>query len=390
MAILKRTSKATGQASFQVLIDRRDPDTNERKRIVIGTFPSIGKARKAEREAIVERDRGTLVDPQKMTIAELLDTYLAHEVPKTVSPENISTYEIVIRKHIKPALGSVKVQRLTVQHVDQFYSALREQGYSPSLMKKCHMRLNAALELAVRWQIVSRNVCKSVKPPKLTTKPASVWTPVEAATFLATARDTNDPLTMYWTLMIETGTRTSELLGVSWKDVDFSAGTIRFGVQVVRLMGGTPIVKLGGKTESAARTILLTEPTLALLRDHRTACVAKKLAAAEWADEHQLVFVSKTGHPLNARNVRRAFDRLVIKAGVPENFPHGLRKSHITAAIASGAPIKAVAARVGHRDVATTLRTYTALTRGQEDSLMDIVSALMAVEPTSGTDDEAV
>jgi integrase len=390
MAILQRTSKSTGKTSYQVLIDRRDPDTEARKRVVVGTYRTKREAEKAEREALVERDRGTLVDPQKMTVAELLDTYLTHEVPQNVSPENIANYELVIRKHLKPALGSIKVQRLTAQHVDQFYSALRERGYSPSLMKKCHMRLKAALRLAVRWQIVSRNVCESVSPPRLTTKPAKVWSPVEAATFLATARESRDPLTMYWTLMLETGARTSEMLGVSWKDVDFDAGTIRFGVQVVRLMGGTTIVKSGGKTESAARTIQLTMPTLSLLRDYRTAWVAKKLAAAEWADEHELIFVSKTGRPLNARNVRRVFDRLVAKAGVPENSPHGLRKSHITAAIASGGPVKAVAARVGHRDVATTLRTYTALTRGQEDSLMDIVSALMAAEPAVGSDDEAV
>lgn len=379
MAILHRTSTTTGKTSYQVLIDRRDPLTNARKRVVIGTYRTKKEAEKAEREAIVERDRGTLVDPQKMTVVALLDTYLTAEVPKTVKPENRAEYRIVIDKHLKPALGDLKVQRLTTQHVDTLYGSLIEAGYSASLIRKVHQRLSAALRLAVRWQIVSRNVCDAVTPPKMTSKAPKVWTPQEAARFLATARDEGDPLAMYWTLMLETGARTSELLGVSWHDVDLDAGTVRFGAQVVRLMGGTPIVKSGGKTESATRTIRLTTATVEALRNHRRAWIAAKLSAPEWADEHELIFVSRTGRPLNARNVRRSFDRLVGLAGVPAISPHSLRKTHITSAIAAGAPVKAVAARVGHRDVSTTLKTYTALTRGQEDALLDIVEALMTV-----------
>jgi integrase len=390
MAILSRTSKSTGKTSYQVLIDRRDPDTNTRKRVVVGTYRKLGAAKKAEREAMVERDRGTLVDPQKMTIGALLDTYLTTEVPKSVSLENRQGYQIVVDKHLKPALGHIKVQRLTAQHVDALYSTLIEREYSASLIRKVHQRLSAALRLAVRWQIVRRNVCEAVTLPKMTTKPPKVWTPQEAARFLATARDGGESLVMYVTLMAETGARTSELLGVSWKDVDFDRNTIRFGAQVVRLMGGTPIVKAGGKTESAVRTIRLTMPTMEALREHRKAWVAAKLSATEWADAHELIFVSKTGRPLNARNVRRAFDRMVKLAGVPEITPHGVRKSHITAAIAAGAPMKAVSSRVGHRDLATTLKIDTALTRGQEDSMLDIVSALMTAVPAGAADDEAM
>ena len=89
------------------------------------------------------------------------------------------------------------------------------------------------------------------------------------------------------------------------------------------------------------------------------------------------MFCSDAGRPLNARNLRRAFDRLVQAAGVTPISPHEMRKTHITATIAAGDNIKAVAARVGHRDITTTLNTYTSLVPQMEDELMGIVETLV-------------
>ncbi len=100
--------------------------------------------------------------------------------------------------------------------------------------------------------------------------------------------------------------------------------------------------------------------------------IALKFDEAEW-NPHDLVFCSAGGRPLNARNVRRTFDRICVTAGVKPISPHGIRKTHITTTIAKGANVKAVAARVGHRDITTTLKTYTALTAAMDDELMDIV-----------------
>lgn len=389
MAILRRVSKRTGKASWQVLIDRPDPVTGARKRVTIGTFTTKREAERAEAKAITERDRGTLVDPNTATVGDLLERYLAQEMPKTVRVENRQEYRIVVEKHLQPAIGHVRVQRLTAEHIDTLYADLDRRGYSPSLIRKCHQRLSAALRMAVRWQLVSRNVADDVTPPKMTTKPPKVWTPGEAARFLATARAEADPLAPYWTLMLDTGARTSEVLGVTWSDVDLDAGTVRLGAQVVRLIGGTPTVKTGGKTESAARRVRVTAGTVALLREHRQAWLERKLAAPDWADEIGLVFVSRTGRPLNPRNVRRSFDRLVKLAGVPAISPHSLRKSLITSALAGGAPLRAVMERVGHRDPNTTLKTYAAVTRGMDDDTLGVIEKLLGAapddEPDTGT-----
>jgi integrase len=367
---------------WEVRIAVYDELTGKRSNRNLGRCRTKAEAQAREREALAERDRGVLVDPKAITVAELLDRFLMDELPKTVAPENRQEYTVIVNKHIKPAIGGLRVQKLRAEHIDRFYGDLINHGYSPSLIRKCHQRLNQAIRMAVRWQIVGRNVAESVRPPKMISAPPRAWSAGEAAQFLHTARDHDEPLYVYWHLMLETGARTSELLGLSWRDVDLEAGTLRLGRQVVRLSHGTPVVKSGGKTEAAARTLRLLPETVELLREFHRAWLAGRQRAAEWHDEHDLVFVSRTGHPLNARNVRRAFDRVVKIAGVTQISPHEVRKTAITLAIQGGAPVKGIAARVGHRDPATTLKTYTQLTRGMEDQTTEAIAALMRATPT--------
>lgn len=385
MSITKRAD-ANGKARYLVRVESPDPLTGKRRRVTVGTFPTKREAEKAEAKAITERERGTLLNPDTTTVGELLDRYLEVEVPQTVKPENRTEYDVVIRKHLKPTLGAVKVRKLTVEHVERLYADLQAAGYSSSLIKKCHMRLGAALRLAQRWTIIHDNVCDVVKPPKLTYKRPEIWTPADIAAFLDAAVD--DDLYVYWLLLVETGARTSELLGIAWDDIDFERETLRLGAQVVRLLKGTPIVKQDAKTDAGRRTIRLTAGTVGELRAYRKTWLAWKLASGEpGGNPHNLVFSAPSGRPRNARNVRRSFDRLVRVAGVKPISPHGIRKTHITTTIARGANVKAVAARVGHRDITTTLKTYTALTASMDDALMGIVEAVVPRRKNAARED---
>jgi integrase len=189
----------------------------------------------------------------------------------------------------------------------------------------------------------------------------------------------------YWVLAVETGARTSELLGLGWADCDFERGTLTIGRRAVRLLKGTPIFKEGAKTAAGRRTVRLTEGMLTALREHRDRQQARRRTAPDWI-ENDLIFATSSGRPVSPTHVRRAFDRLVSQAVVKRLTPHGMRKSHITALIAGGANIKAVAARVGHRDITTTLKTYTALTSSMQDELHQLVESLAAVHhQDSGT-----
>lgn len=190
--------------------------------------------------------------------------------------------------------------------------------------------------------------------------------------FLDTASE--DDLWPFWLLMVETGARTSELLGLAWEDVNFDRATLRIGRQVVRLLKGTPTLKDGGKSVAASRSIRLTPGTVAELHAYRKRWLARKLATPEWSSE--LLFATRDGKPLSANNTRKIFDRLVKAANVPAITPHAVRKTAITLALANGASPKAVASRVGHADSRITLDIYSSITSEMDDALLDIVTAL--------------
>src|SRR5680860_1047238 len=217
MAIEKRVGK-DGKPQYRVRINVHDPVSGARKWQGVGTYRTKKGAEAEERKAIEKRERGTLLLPDKTTVGELLDRWLEVEVPRTVKPENQQEYRVVINKHLKPALGSVFVRKLTVEQVERFYADLQAAGKSSSLIKKCHMRLSSALRLGKRWGLVAEAVTDVIKPPKLSYKQPKIWTADEVSAFLEAAEE--DPLYRYWLLAVETGARTSELLGVSWNDVD--------------------------------------------------------------------------------------------------------------------------------------------------------------------------
>lgn len=382
MAIEKRIG-SDGKPQYRVRIATYHPVTGKRQNLTVGTYRTKREAEGEERKAIEQRDRGTLLQPDRTTIGELLDRWYEVEVKRSVKPENQQEYRIVIDKHLKPTFGSVKVRKLKVEQVEQFYADLQAAGKSSSLIKKCHMRLNSALKAAVRWNLVAENICDVIKPPKLTYKQPTIWTPEETVAFLDAAE--SDPLAIYWRLAVETGARTSELLGITWDDVDLDRGTLRLGYQVVRLLRGTPFVKQDPKTEAGRRTIRLTADMIADLRAYQVMWNARKLAAHEWDNPQGLIFCSLRGRPLNARNLRRSFDKLIKVAGVTPVPPHSIRKLHITSTIAAGGNLKAVAARVGHRDLTTTIKTYQQLTAGMDDELMAIVATVTPARKAAQT-----
>jgi integrase len=371
---LEERPRTSGKPHWRVRVWVDDPTSDKRKLQTVGIYASKTEAQREGARAVEQRQRGTLLHPTDLTVGGLLDLWLAQEMPKTVRLENQEPYRIVITKHIKPALRDIRVQRLGVQAIESFYATLSDAGYSSSLIRKCHLRLSSTLKLAKRWGWIAENPCDVATVPKLTYKEPEVWTPADTAKFLQEAA--TDSMHPYWALAVETGARTSELLGLGWLDLNDEQRTLTIGRRAVRLVKGTPMLKEGPKTVAGHRTIQLTAGMLTALREHHER-QQRHRTPPNWID-NDLIFPTSSGRPVNPAHIRRSFDRLVSHAGVKRLTPHGMRKSHITALIAGGANIKAVAARVGHCDIATTLKTYTALTAPMQDELHRIVESLAA------------
>lgn len=222
---------------------------------------------------------------------------------------------------------------------------------------------------------MARNVADAVKPPRDPRKEMTTWTPEAVKRFLDVAKTSSyGPI---WVLSLITGMREGELLGISWRHVDFAAGTgtIQQTAGVVR---GKTFIKPMPKTSKSRRAIVVPPSVMAMLRDHRAKQLERKMMTGpEWHNEHDLVFTSERGTIVGPRNLDRQCDRLIAKAGVPCITVHGQRHTHATALRLAGVDPKVISERLGHSSMDITLEVYSHLTPEKRREAADAVERLL-------------
>lgn len=164
------------------------------------------------------------VDQENITLATFLDRYMADVAEHTLRPKTLEVYHILIRVHIKPELGQMKLTRLSPLHLQNLYSLKLKQNLSARTVQFIHSILHRALKQALRWGLVSRNVAGLVDAPSVKRKAPEMLTVDQVKILLDTVQ--YDRLYSLYVLAVTTGMREGELLGLHWEDVDFLMGTI--------------------------------------------------------------------------------------------------------------------------------------------------------------------
>lgn len=362
--------------AYRVRIATYDPVTGHRRNVTVGTYPRKKEAEIAQREALAKRDRGSLLDPSKTTIGELLDEWLTTKAG-TISDNSRKDYEIVVRRHLKPAFGNIRAQALKADRVQAQYGRWREDGMGAWTLKGCHLRLSQALDYAVKVGLLYVNVASHCEPPKLDRSKPIVWTKDELRRFFAEADI--DRLAPLWRLLAGEGMRRGEALGLRWSDVDLERGTAHLSRTVIadKSAGGKARLQDRTKTAAGARTVRLTAETVGILKAHRREQASFRLAAAEWEDNDLIVTTSR-GAPINPGNVRRSFDAVVKRAGLRPIRVHDLRHSHATLLLLAGVPAKIVSERLGHASVGITLDIYSHVLPDMQDEAASAFSRIMS------------
>lgn len=383
MAINKRVSQKTGKASWQVVIDRRDPVTGERNRQTIGTYKAKKAAEKAEREAIAQHESGVFVDPSTLTVGELLDSWLRTK-RGDITDQTWKDYEITIRLHLKPAFGTIPVQRLTTSRIQLQYGAWLDEGKSNRLIRGCHMRLHQALEFGVKQGIVVLNPAQHASVPKILSKKFDVWNQNQASAFLAASRE--DPLHPLWHLLVLEGLRRGEALGLRWKDVNWSRGTIHISQTVTADKNdkGKAIIQPRTKTSTGSRSVRLSDQSLEALRPHQVAQAEHRAKTETWED-NDLVICTSVGTPINPNNVTRSYNRIVERGSLPRIRVHDLRHTSATLLLLQGVAAKVVSERLGHATVGITLDLYSHVLPDMQEDAARKISELFALEHVSET-----
>ncbi|UIJ59127.1 site-specific integrase [Amycolatopsis acidiphila] len=218
--------------------------------------------------------------------------------------------------------------------------------------------LRAALSEAERLELVFRNVAKLIRPAKYKPKEGATWTRDEVARFLHLTQ--NEPLYPVFLLKILYGFRLGELLGLRWSDVDYTRNTISVRQQVQRIRGKLRVVDL--KTEASARTETLLGLAIEALASQKMAqeLLRGKVGDA-WHEQpttERLIFTTRTGKPVEPRNVNRAFSRICRQHGLRKIKLHEIRHTNATLQKLVGAHDRDIQANLGHADINTTRKIY--------------------------------
>jgi integrase len=316
------------------------------------------EARRALRDARANADQGLVFDADNLQVGEYLDRWLSDSVSDTVKATTFERYEQIVRLHLKPALGRVKLKALTPAHVRGLYREKLEAGSSARTVRYIHTTLHKALKQAVMDGLIPRNATEAVKPPQPSREEMCPLTPEQAKLLLRAAHETGDRLEAIYVLAVNTGMRQGELLGLKWDDVDLEDGSLQVRRTLTITKDG-PIFT-SPKTTGSRRSVKLTGKAIVALRSHLERQLGEIDRIGSLWRENGLIFASETGEPINRHNLtRRSFRPLLKRAGLPEIRFHDLRHTCATLLLTRNVNPKIVSEMLGHSTIAITLDTYS-------------------------------
>ena len=205
---------------------------------------------------------------------------------------------------------------------------------------------------------------------------ATVWSPEQLGAFLQVAA--SDRLEGLWRVAAMTGLRRSELVGLSWGDVDLDKGELSVRTAVVQV-DGIPVVK-GPKTARSRRVVELDRQTVAILRQWRVTQLEERLRAGSAWQAGEWAFTDELGCRLRPDGITYRLQKLCRTAGLPVTTIRGLRHAHATAMLAAGVHPRIAQERLGHASITTTLQTYSAVLPGMQREAVQKLSALIGGE----------
>ena len=323
-----------------------------------------GKTRKEVQEklaaALQEQKQGMLIATPQQTVGQFLTDWLENTHKQSVRPRTYERYEEAIRLHLLPVLGKYQLQKLSAQHVQAFYARKLKEGLSPSTVIYYHSVLHNALDTAVKWGLVSRNVCDLVTPPRRARFEIKPFTTEQVQSFFAAIR--GHKWEALFTLALATGMRQGELLGLKWQDINFSTGTLQVRRILTRIpseTSGKVYIEAEPKTEKSRRSITVASFALEALSQHRVSQLEIKLKAGAFWEEHDYVFCTLVGRHLRPSHVVDEFKKLLKKADLPDIRFHDLRHSAATLLLSLGVHAKVVQEMLGHTQISMTMDIYS-------------------------------
>lgn len=332
-----------------------DESTGKRKRVSFYGRTAT-EVRGKIKEARGRLDAGVPPKDATVTVAEWLTHWRSTTLRASDRKETTrELYANLSRKHLEPApFGATRMDRLRPSTVEGLLVALQDKGLAESTIRSTYTVLRQALDVAVRDGLLATNPAAAVKRPKVSVKEATYLDVTDVSKLLRAASESRYSPALQ--LIAATGLRAGEATGLRWQDVDLEDGSLRVRHTVSRLKSGLELTE--PKTAKSRRTVPLSASSVSMLRKHSAVVKRDRLAAGDQWQEHDLVFPTEFGTPLDPRNLRRVVEVAARKAGLEGVGVHTLRHSAAVAWLEAGVHVRAVADLLGHSSISITGDIY--------------------------------
>ena len=336
---------------WAIVIDVRDPVTGKRKR---RWHSFAGTKRQAQVECsrlISEAQRGTGLEPSRVTLAEFLDRWLAHMRPQ-ISARTHERYTELVTKNIAPALGNVILSRLQAVQISEAYaralvSGRRDGkgGLSPASVHYQHRVLKKALGQAVKWRLLPGNPIDAVDPPRVERTRMQTYDMAQTAEVLALVRHTRLYVPVLPALLC--GLRRGEITALRWRNVDLDGAQLAIVESTEQTSKAT---RLKETKTGRARTVALPSLVVEELRQHWIKQAQELLQIGIRQSGESFVYSREDGQPMQPRSLTHAWDQFRTRTTL---------HSHATHLLAGNIHPKIASERLGHSKVGITLDLYS-------------------------------
>lgn len=325
-------------------------------------------------QALRDQQQGLPIATERQTVGQFLQNWLTESVKPSVRPKTYTSYEQLMRLHLSPVLGKIPLQKLAPQHVQALLNQKLAGGLSPRTVQYLRATLRCALNQALRWGLVARNVAALANSPQVKRPEIGILDIDQARKLLEAVK--GHRLEALYSVALALGLRQGEALAVRWQDVDFVNQTLRVTAALQRIDGRLQFVE--PKTAQSRRTINLPSVITTALREHRIRQLEEKLFAGGHWQECGLVFTSSIGTPLDGRNVTRGFQKMLEKANLPKIRFHDLRHTCASLLLAQGIHPRAIMETLGHSQISLTMNTYSHVMPAIRQEVADRMDEILA------------
>lgn len=315
----------------------------------------------------------------RQKLGEYLDWWLSEQVKTGNRHRTYKQRESHIRVHLKPELGTIKLEELRAEDIQRFLARCTAKQLAPRTVSHFRATLRAALNVAMGLRLVDHNAAIYAKPPRIPKSRIKPLDPGEAVKMVERLKDHR--LGALFTVVLAVGLRSSEARGLTWDDIDWEKGILTANHQLERIEGSY-VLQEEMKNESSVRTVRLPQIAIDTLRLHR-ARQGEEIAQAGdlWEDNWDLVFTTERGRPLNDSSTTRLFHRLLAESEIRDQRFHDLRHGCASLLIAAGANLKEVSEALGHSSTTITAALYWHLFEAAEVKTASRMDAILGGIP---------